>query len=71
MNRTLYQKNLQIDGWFFASYGTHAMNYFASFGSFMRQKEDAEVTKSLHDMLQRLKEVKTDIHHTKILFIPR
>ena len=29
----------------FVSYGTHATNYFASVGIFMRQ--DAEVTKSL------------------------
>ena len=30
-------KNLQIDRSFFASYGTHAMNHFASLGIFMRQ----------------------------------
>ena len=77
MNRTFYQKHLQIGRSFFASHGTHAMNYFASLGIFMRQlTQDAEVTKSLHDMLLRVKEakqmrVKTDIHHTKILIIPR
>ena len=38
MNRIFYQKNLQTDQSFFASYGTQAMNYFASLGIFMRQR---------------------------------
>ena len=37
-NRVFYQKkNLQVDRSFFASYGTHAMNYFVSLGIFMHQ----------------------------------
>ena len=42
-------KNRQIDRSFFAFYGTHAMNHFASLGILMCQgrRQDAEVTKSL------------------------
>ena len=33
----ILQKHLQIDRSIFASYGTRAMNYFASLGIFLRQ----------------------------------
>ena len=46
----ILQKHLHIDRSIFASYGTHAVNFWASLGIFMRQgrrTQDAEITKSL------------------------
>ena len=46
---SILPKNLQIDQSFFASHGTHAMNYSASCGDFYASgTQDAEITKSLH-----------------------
>ena len=48
MNRIFYPKNLQIGQSFFASYGMHFMNYFASWGIALASgMQDAEVAKSL------------------------
>ena len=42
LKQDILQTNLQIHRLFFASYGTHTMNYFASLGIFMRQGRRAQ-----------------------------